>query len=47
MWEDCEIDLKPLQKAIKQFIPRLRAVAEKQGYRINGLVKLLVPFLLV
>ena len=47
VWEDCEIDLKPLQKAIKQFIPRLRAVAEKQGYRINGLVKLLVPFLLV
>ena len=32
LWKDCGIDLKLLQKAMKQFIPRLRAVAEKQGY---------------
>ena len=28
-------DSKPLQKAIKQFVPRLRAVEEKQGYCIK------------
>ena len=34
-WKDCAKDVKPLQKAIKQFVPRLRAVEkEKQGYCI-------------
>ena len=32
LWKDCATDLKPLRKAIKQFISRLRAVEEKQGY---------------
>ena len=31
VWKDCATDLKPLRKAIKQFVPRLRAVEEKQG----------------
>ena len=35
VWKDCATDLKPLQKAIKQFVPRLRAVEEKQGYCIK------------
>ena len=35
MWKDCVTDLKPLQKAIKQFVPRLRTVEEKQGYCIK------------
>ena len=26
VWKDCATDLKPLQKAIKQFVPRLPAV---------------------
>ena len=34
-WKDCAIDLKPLRKAIKQFVPRLRAVEEKQEYSIK------------
>ena len=34
-WKDCATDLKPLRKAIKQFVPRLRAVEEKQGYCIK------------
>ena len=29
--KDCATDLKPLRKAIKQFVPRLNAVEEKQG----------------
>ena len=32
VWKHCGADLKPLRKAIKQFVPRLRAVEEKQGY---------------
>ena len=32
MWKDCSTDLKPLRKAVKQSVPRLRAVDEKQGY---------------
>ena len=28
--KDCATDLKPLRKAIKQFVPRLRAVEEKR-----------------
>ena len=35
MWKDCATDLKPLQKVIKQFVPRLRAVEEKQGHWIK------------
>ena len=35
VWKDCVTDLKPLRKAIKQFVPRLRAVQEKQGYYIK------------
>ena len=35
VWEDCATDLKPLRKAIKQFVPRLRGVEEKQGHRIK------------
>ena len=34
-WKDCETDLKPLRKAIKDFVPRLRAVQENQGYCIT------------
>ena len=34
-WKDCSTDLKPLRKAIKQFVPSLRAVEEKQGHRIK------------
>ena len=33
--KDCATDLKSLRKAIKQFVPRLRAVEEKQGYCIK------------
>ena len=32
VWKDCATDLKPLRKAIKQFVPRLQAVEEKQRY---------------
>ena len=32
VWKDCATDLKPLRKVIKQFVPRLRAVKEEQGY---------------
>ena len=35
VWKDCATDLKQLRKAIKQFVPRLRAVEEKQGYCIK------------
>ena len=35
VWKDCATDLKLLRKAIKQFVPRLRAVEEKQGYCIK------------
>ena len=35
VWKDCATHLKPLRKAIKQFVPRLRAVEEKQGYCIK------------
>ena len=35
VWKDCETDLKPLQKAIKDFVPRLQAIEENQGYCIN------------
>ena len=34
-WKDCATDLKPLQKAVKHFVPRLQAVEEKQGYCIK------------
>ena len=33
--KDCATDLKSLRKAIKQFVPRLRAVEEKQRYCIK------------
>ena len=29
VWKDCATDLKPLRKAIKHFVPRLRGVEEK------------------
>ena len=35
VWKDCAADLKPLRKAIQQFVPRLRAVEEKQGHCIK------------
>ena len=35
VWKDCATDLKPLRKAIKQFVPRLQAAEEKQGYCIK------------
>ena len=35
VWKDCATDLKLLRTAIKQFVPRLRAVEEKQGYCIK------------
>ena len=35
VWKDCATDLKPLRKAIKQFVPRLQAVEEKQRYCIK------------
>ena len=35
VWKDCATDLKPLGKAIKQFVTRLREVEEKQGYCIK------------
>ena len=35
VWKDCVTDLKLLRKSIKQFVPRLRAVEEKQGYCIK------------
>ena len=35
VWKDCTTDLEPFQKVIKQFVPRLRAVEEKQGYCIK------------
>ena len=35
VWRDCATNLKPLRKAIKQFVPSLRAVEEKQGYCIK------------
>ena len=30
VWKNCATDLKPLRKAIKQFVPRLRAVKENR-----------------
>ena len=35
VWKDCVTDLKPLRKVIKQFVPRLQAVEENQGYCIK------------
>ena len=35
VWKDCVTDLKPLRKAIKQFVRRLRAGEEKQVYYIK------------
>ena len=35
VWKDYATDLKPLRKAIKQFVSRLQAVEEKQGYCIE------------
>ena len=35
MWKDRATDLKPLRKTIKQFVPRLQAVEEKQRYCIK------------
>ena len=35
VWKDCATDLKPSRKAIKQFVPRLQAVEEKQRYCIK------------
>ena len=33
--KDCATDLKLLRKAIQRFVPRLRAVEEKQEYCIK------------
>ena len=35
VWKNCATDLKPLRKAIKQFVPILQAVEVKQGYCIK------------
>ena len=35
VWKYCATDLKPLRTAIKQFVPKLRAVEEKRGYCIK------------
>ena len=35
VWKDSATDLKPLRKVIKQFVYRLQAVEEKQGYCIK------------
>ena len=35
VWKGCTTNSKPLRKAIKQFVPRLQAVEEKQGYCIK------------
>ena len=35
VWKGCATDMKLPRKAIKQFVPRLRAVEEKQGYCIK------------
>ena len=32
VWRECATDLAPIQKAIKQFVPRLQAVKDKAGY---------------
>ena len=34
MWDQCANNIEPLCKAIKQFLPRLKAVVTKQGYKI-------------
>jgi len=35
VWNDCATDLTSLRKAIKQFVPRLRAIEERQGHCIK------------
>jgi hypothetical protein len=37
VWQECATDLTPIRKAIKQFVPRLQAVADKDG----GTIKML------
>ena len=37
VWKDCATDLKPLRKAIKQFVHRLRAVEEKRIFYQNDI----------
>ena len=31
VWKDCATDLKPLQKAIKQFVPRLQQLKKNRN----------------
>ena len=42
VWKNCATDLKLLQKAIKQFVPRLRAAEEKGTWYIFIQVHLLI-----
>lgn len=37
VWKECATDIVPIRKAIKQFVPRLKAVEEKEGYSIKML----------
>ena len=37
VWEVCATNTKEIRKAIKQFVPRLRAVEQKRGYSIKML----------
>ena len=35
MWDQCANNIEPLRKAIKQFLPRLKAVVAKEGISIK------------
>lgn len=37
VWNECATDVQTIRKAIKQFVPRLKAVEQKQGYSIKTL----------
>lgn len=37
VWNECATDLVPIRKAIRQFVPRLKAVERKCGYSIKML----------
>ena len=35
MWNKCAIKIEPLRKAVKQYLPRLKAVVTKEGRPIK------------
>ena len=39
VWKDCASDLKPIRKAMRQFVPRLEAVARNEGQSIKKVFK--------